>query len=730
MARSYRLVRNFSRRLKYPISNDQIRKIKFYLPPVNFISIHYIYIITTSLIASIIFWGSSSPSRSITYTDSLYTTVSSMTVTGLTTLDLNQLTTFQQILLGFLMMIGSTIFVTLGTVSIRKRAFEKRFRELPDQELIEEPGDMRDMQRSRTRHQTSLPSNRDLEAEKPIEHAGEQDDRRGGRESISRHYGPGMGFRSNDDANGMENYTGTSVTQNQDHIIQYAPSPSSQSKPRCRFLKFAGVGAHPYSTAYRPHIPNQLAHRQRGRTHNGSQSGTHGASQPSHFPTYLTKYTTGRNAQFHALSGAEREHLAGMEYRATVMLVYVVAVYFVAWQVFGAISLGAYMAHNNASLAADNGINPWWMGIFFGVSAFNSGGLSLLPTELIPFQNSIFTLIVVSVVTLAGNTAYPILLRLILWTMLKLLYLICPSDTQQSQHKATLRFLLRYPRRVYSILFPSRPSWWLLFMIICLTSIDWVAFELLNIGNPVVTRIPVGIRVLDGLFQAIAVPTSGQYVIDISSLRIGLQVLYAIMMYISAYPVVITMRHSNVYEERSLGLYGNDSSSSLDTNEDGYKFPTHPTTPNSTTDHGHRGTGLDFVYHQIRHQLAHDIWWIIAPIFLISCIEVSNYDRDPLTYSVFNIAFEVIAAYTVAGLTTGLPNQQYSFSGDWHTVSKLIMCAVMVRGRHRGLPTAIDPAVSLQGQRERLGAREEEDFRLRGRKLHLGKRRPSPGSAV
>ncbi len=27
------------------------------------------------------------------------------------------------------------------------------------------------------------------------------------------------------------------------------------------------------------------------------------------------------------------------------------------------------------------------------------------------------------------------------------------------------------------------------------------------------------------------------------------------MMYISVYPVVITMRHSNVYEERSLGIY-------------------------------------------------------------------------------------------------------------------------------------------------------------------------------
>ena len=30
-----------------------------------------------------------------------------------------------------------------------------------------------------------------------------------------------------------------------------------------------------------------------------------------------------------------------------------------------------------------------------------------------------------------------------------------------------------------------------------------------------------------------------------------------------------------------------------------------------------------------------------------------------------------------------------------HTVSKLIICAVMLRGRHRGLPVAVDRAIML-----------------------------------
>ena len=37
----------------------------------------------------------------------------------------------------------------------------------------------------------------------------------------------------------------------------------------------------------------------------------------------------------------------------------------------------------------------------------------------------------------------------------------------------------------------------------------------------------------------------------------------------------------------------------------------------------------------------------------------------------------------------------YSFSGAFRPLSKLIVCAVMLRGRHRGLPVAIDRAVIL-----------------------------------
>lgn len=257
-------------------------------------------------------------------------------------------------------------------------------------------------------------------------------------------------------------------------------------------------------------------------------------------------------------------------------------------------------------------------------------------------------------------------------------------------------------------MFPSAPTWWLLLTLIVLNGTDWIFFEVLNINNDVITSIPTGSRVLDGLFQALAVRSGGFYIVPISSLRIGLQVLYVLMMYISVYPVVITMRNSNVYEERSLGIYANDSA------ENGPSKPEPRVIDRLIKRVGLRPTtesGAYFIRQQMRGQLAHDLSWLAVAIFLIACIESDNFNRDPVTYSVFNIVFEVVSGYGCVGISTGLPNESYSFSGGWRVTSKLILCAVMLRGRHRGLPVAIDRAVLLPG--DNLGAKEEEDHELR-----------------
>lgn len=188
------------------------------------------------------------------------------------------------------------------------------------------------------------------------------------------------------------------------------------------------------------------------------------------------------------------------------------------------------------------------------------------------------------------------------------------------------------------------------------------------------------------------------------------------MMYISVYPVVITMRNSNVYEERSLGIYSDDAIAAQDPQEGEEKAINKPggyggIKRRMTMQQGSRESRGYFVRQQLRGQLAHDLWWIILAVLFINMIETGSFERDPVNFSVFNYIFEIISAYGCVGISIGVPNQAYSFCGAWHTASKLILCAVMIRGRHRGLPVAIDRAVLLPG--EHLGAAEEEDAQIR-----------------
>lgn len=294
----------------------------------------------------------------------------------------------------------------------------------------------------------------------------------------------------------------------------------------------------------------------------------------------------------------------------------------------------------------------------------------------------------------ANDRRYPVLLRSILRATLYFL----PNNDRYRSWRETIDFVLRYPRRVYTNLFPSAQTWWLFFILAIFNAIDWTGFELLNRNNPLVTAIPIGYRLLDGLFQSLAVRSSGFAILPIGSLAVGLQALYIMMMYISAFPVVITMRNSNVYEERSLGIYAQDIKE--DQLEQEFR------TPSSV-----RKTRMYFVRTQIQRQLGHDLWFVIGCMILIVWIETDSYEKDPITYSIFSIIFEVVSAYGCVGLSIGLPNQSYSFCGAWHASGKLLLCALMLRGRHRGLPVTIDKAIQLPGDRE--GMLEEEDHGIR-----------------
>lgn len=75
----------------------------------RFLTLHYAYFIGTCLISSLILWGAAHPLGSLRYIDALFLAVSAMTLAGLNTVNLSTLNTFQQLLLFFLIILGSAV---------------------------------------------------------------------------------------------------------------------------------------------------------------------------------------------------------------------------------------------------------------------------------------------------------------------------------------------------------------------------------------------------------------------------------------------------------------------------------------------------------------------------------------------------------------------------------------------------------------------------------------------
>ena len=209
----------------------------------------------------------------------------------------------------------------------------------------------------------------------------------------------------------------------------------------------------------------------------------------------------------------------------------------------------------------------------------------------------------------------------------------------------------------------------------------WLLFEVLNFGVPYVMELSPSTRAAIGLFQSLGVHTGGFSAVSIGSLAPALQIVYIVAMYISSLSIVMAVRQTNTYEEQSIGL---DST--------------------NLVKGGHLLTHL-------QNQLAYDLWFVIGAWILICAVErTALMERHP-GFLIFNILYEVTSGYGTIGVSTGVPYDAYALSGAFHKLSKVTMMFVMIRGRHRGLPLAIDRSILIPG--EELFHRMDEMYNRR-----------------
>lgn len=334
-----------------------VRVLRRHLPPLNFITLHYGYFFITCLLSALIFWGASSPAKSVSFTDSLFLCVSAMTLAGLNTVNLSSLNTFQQVMLFLLIIAGSAIFVSAFVVHVRRKAFEAKIYKVA-KEQKEKRGRRRFSLRSLSRNQLSSAAN-----------TSERNVVNGDADAISTAV---EDIPSQDDATQKETQAHVSDPAKDDHI-SFSPQGEPHPRPRRhshRLLNMQGVGALSNASLHRRNSlrgrdsiytsRSQAVEDDDDNEHPETLNGKELSTQVSkEFPSTGFSGFVGRNSQFHHLTEEERQALGGAEYKAVKFLSVLVPFYFVIWQLFSSIALGAYVAANRPNTALANGLNPW-----------------------------------------------------------------------------------------------------------------------------------------------------------------------------------------------------------------------------------------------------------------------------------------------------------------------------------------------------------------------------------
>ncbi|KAF1991245.1 hypothetical protein K402DRAFT_400705 [Aulographum hederae CBS 113979] len=379
--------------------------------------------------------------------------------------------------------------------------------------------------------------------------------------------------------------------------------------------------------------------------------------------------TLGRNSTFVDLSEEQREELGGIEYRSLKTLAWTLIFYYVGLHILGIVIFLPWIITDDryGSYVNSMGLSRGWWGVFTPWSMFTDLGFTLTPDSMITFQEAVLPLVLGIFLIIAGNTGFPCLLRFVIWCA----SLVVPWGTGLWEE---LKFLLDHPRRCFTLLFPRSATWWLFGILVALNGIDLIFFIILDLNDPAVTHLSGGFQFLDGLFQAASTRTAGFSVVNLADLHPAIQVSYLVMMYISIFPIAISVRRTNVYEEKSLGIYAGEA-------ED-------ESNPNPS-----------YVGTHARRQLSFDLWYIFLGLFLICIIEGDRLENtNEFAFTTFSVLFEIVSAYGTVGLSLGYPGVNTSFSGQFRTLSKLIIIAMQLRGRHRGLPYALDRAILLPSE--------------------------------
>ncbi|KAM0915302.1 hypothetical protein ACQ4PT_010915 [Festuca glaucescens] len=333
--------------------------------------------------------------------------------------------------------------------------------------------------------------------------------------------------------------------------------------------------------------------------------------------------------------------------RSVKRLGYVVFGYFAVTHVLGFLLVLLYITHEPTASAPLNkkGINIVLFSMSITVASFANGGLVPTNENMAIFSKNSGLLLLLSGQILAGNTLFPLFLRMLVWFLGRLTKV------------KDLRLMIKNPEEMhFGSLLPRLPTVFLSTTVIGLVAAAVTLFCAVDWNSSVFDGLSSYQKTVNAFFMVVNARHSGENSIDCSLMSPAILVLFIVMMYL---PSSATFAP--------------------------------PNGDTKTTDENTKGKRWSFVQNFAFSPLGCNAIFVI-----VACItERRRLRNDPLNFSTLNMIFEVISAYGNAGLSTGYScsrlhqlhpeiicqDKPYSFSGWWSDGGKFILVLVMLYGR-------------------------------------------------
>ncbi|OGE52064.1 hypothetical protein PENARI_c011G05589 [Penicillium arizonense] len=368
-------------------------------PTVNFLVVHYAWIISLSILSLVIIY----PYGNMKAIDAFFFGASASTESGLNTIDLKELKTYQQVYIYLIPILGNLGFVNIIVVIVRLHWFEKHLRAVSSSLLepeapkgrnasfdVEAGPDKKQGFHNKRQPESRYESTGDKPKESVLGSENQIDLEHNPTETEQEHtshtasllatrtiqfgdetpeydgqtkalYIPPPWKRSpiveiENETNDCDDAGSTKLKPTDSNI----PGPSSFQRTTSNMKSTTRQLERVVSIMFRPGGSASFDTSPRQRS--TQEKPTYKALA---LPNISSQASMGRNSQFYNLTSEDRERLGGIEYRSLKLLLKIVTAYFIGIHLFGAICLVGWIQHADPKyreyLAECGQDNVWWL---------------------------------------------------------------------------------------------------------------------------------------------------------------------------------------------------------------------------------------------------------------------------------------------------------------------------------------------------------------------------------